>query len=64
MKKKTRSGFWERLSMPTALECPKCNSKLRQYIWFGMAAPQMYLCLKCGYRGPIGLQPEKIKKKK
>ena len=63
MKKKRVSGYTERLSMPTALECPKCNSKLRQFIWFGMAAPQMYFCPKCGYRGPIGLQPEKEEKK-
>lgn len=49
--------------MPTALECPKCNSKLRQFIWFGMAAPQLYFCPKCGYKGPIGLQPEKEERK-
>jgi len=63
VKKKIGIGFWERLSMPTSLECPKCNSKLRQYIWGGVATPQMYFCPKCGYRGPIGLHPEKEKKK-
>ena len=63
MKEKRVRGHYEKLSMPITLECPKCNSKLRQYIWWGLAAPQMYICPKCGYRGPIGLQPEKDKKK-
>jgi predicted RNA-binding Zn-ribbon protein involved in translation (DUF1610 family) len=51
-------------SIYTNLECPRCNSKLRQLI-VGLALPQIYYCTNCGYRGPIGLQPEKeVKKKK
>jgi len=49
-------------SLQTRLECPKCNSKLRQLI-IGYAIPQLYYCPNCGYRGPIALQPEKEKKR-
>ena len=50
-------------SIYTNLECPRCNSKLRQLI-VGLALPQIYFCPNCGYRGPIGLNPEKKKKRK
>jgi len=50
-------------SIPTILECPRCNSKLRQ-LFMGLSLPQMYFCPNCGYRGPIGLQPEEKKKRK
>ena len=49
-------------SLQTRLECPKCNSKLRQLI-IGYAIPQLYYCPNCGYRGPIAFQPEEEKKR-
>ena len=49
-------------SIQTRLECPKCNSKLRQLI-IGYAIPQLYYCPNCGYRGPIAFQPEEEKKR-
>ena len=41
----------------TIRECPKCGSKLNQRADMS----QLYACPKCGYRGPIGLNPEKKK---
>jgi len=46
-------------SMPSRLECPKCGSGLRQLL-AGIGG-QMYVCMKCGYRGPVGLEPGLIK---
>jgi len=42
-------------TIPTQLECPKCGSKLK--LLAGGGAPQIYFCGKCGYRGPVGLEP-------
>jgi transposase-like protein len=42
----------------TAKKCPKCDSYLN--IHAGMV--QLYFCPKCGYSGPIGLNPKSKKK--
>jgi predicted RNA-binding Zn-ribbon protein involved in translation (DUF1610 family) len=47
-------------TIPSQLECPKCSSKLK-LLGVVAAIPQMYLCEKCGYRGPVGLEPGKIR---
>ncbi|MFH0832550.1 MAG: hypothetical protein V1900_02420 [Candidatus Aenigmatarchaeota archaeon] len=54
-KKKTISAPNIPFCVPTRYECPKCGSKLYQSFLFD----QCYQCNKCGYRGPIGLEPEK-----
>jgi predicted RNA-binding Zn-ribbon protein involved in translation (DUF1610 family) len=46
-------------SMPSRLECPRCGSGLRQLL-AGISG-QMYICMKCGYSGPIGLEPGKVR---
>jgi len=46
--------------LPSQMECPRCGAKLK--LWgVGAAVPQMYLCQKCGYRGPVGLEPGRIR---
>ncbi len=47
-------------TVPTQLECPRCESKLK-HMGAGVAFAQIYVCEKCGYRGPLGLEPGKIK---
>jgi predicted RNA-binding Zn-ribbon protein involved in translation (DUF1610 family) len=58
-RKKRRSDLTPLTSMPSRLECPKCGSGLRQLL-AGIGG-QMYVCMKCGYRGSVGLEPGKIK---
>jgi len=41
------------------MECLKCGAKLK--LRGSGAADQIYICLKCGYRGPVGLEPGIIK---
>ena len=40
----------------TKKECPRCGAKLYSYI-ADSAMGQNYLCGKCGYLGPVGLNP-------
>lgn len=56
-------------TIPTQLQCMRCGGKLNLLIVGSGkegAAPQIYFCEKCGYRGPVGLEPGlvKISKKK
>ena len=59
----TLRGFTP-MSMSTTLECPKCNSKLRQNLDQEGPLTPFYVCRKCGYGGPIALQPRKSAKNK
>jgi ribosomal protein S27AE len=45
----------------TEKECSKCGSKLYSYLADG-GIGELYLCGKCGYSGPIGLNPKSKKK--
>jgi hypothetical protein len=47
------------ISQPVNLDCPKCGNKLRSTPG---QIPPLYACLKCGYHGPIGLEPKGIKR--
>lgn len=51
------------VTMKSQLGCPKCGNKLHQLLYpsgkTGGALPQLYVCRKCGYKGPIGLNPKK-----
>ena len=52
------------MSALTNKHCPRCNKFLYQTFFAEGGFPQMYVCKKCGYAGPIGLELKKIKKKK
>ena len=52
------------MSALTNKHCPKCNTYLYQPLFAIGGLPQMYVCKKCGYTGPIGLELVKLKKKK
>ncbi len=59
------------MSALTNKHCPMCNKLLYQTFFAEGGFPQMYVCKKCGYAGPIGLvlkkkvmTKAKIKKKK
>ena len=57
--KKRKRDLTPLTSMPSRLECPRCGSGLRQLL-AGIGG-QMYVCMKCGYRGSVGLEPGLIK---
>jgi ribosomal protein S27AE len=44
----------------TTKECPKCGAKLYHELLGGLTR---YICGKCGYFGPVALEPLKSKKK-
>jgi DNA-directed RNA polymerase subunit RPC12/RpoP len=58
--KSRRRNYLPLGTIPSQLECPRCSSKLR-LLGVVAAIPQMYICEKCGYRGPVGLEPGVIK---
>lgn len=59
-KKKDRRMFLG--SYLTAKGCPKCGTKLYHDVASGLT---LYSCKKCGYIGPVGINPlEKGSKKK
>jgi uncharacterized Zn finger protein (UPF0148 family) len=45
----------------TEKECPKCGARLYHEITGGLTR---YICGKCGYFGPVGLNPEDKNSKK
>ncbi len=57
--RKRKKDYIPLTSMPTQLECPKCDGKLR--IAVAGAVGQIYTCQKCGYRGSVGLEPGIVK---
>ena len=59
-RKPGRRNYLPMGTVPSQLECPKCGSKLK-HLGAGVGFAQMYVCEKCGYRGPVGLEPGKIK---
>ena len=48
----------------TNRHCPRCNSALWQTFFAEGGFPQMYVCKKCDYTGPIGLVLGKKKAKR
>ena len=50
------------MSVRTNRHCPKCNSVLWQTFFAEGGFPQMYVCKKCNYAGPVGLVLKRIKK--
>ena len=48
----------------TNKHCPKCDAALWQTFFAEGGFPQMYVCKKCNYAGPIGLVRERIKAKR
>jgi predicted RNA-binding Zn-ribbon protein involved in translation (DUF1610 family) len=58
--KPRKKAFLPLCSVPSQMECPRCGRKLR-LLGVGVAVPQNYICLKCGYRGPLGLEPGRIR---
>jgi len=52
-------------SQPTPKFCPRCGSSEIQLssrfdLWL---FPEQYVCLKCGYKGPVVLELEKEEEK-
>ena len=43
------------MSARTNRHCPKCNALLWQTFFAEGGFPQMYVCKKCNYAGPVGL---------
>lgn len=56
---KKRKSYLPMGLLPSRMECPGCGSKLK--LQAAIAAAQIYVCTKCGYRGSVGLEPGKIK---
>ena len=50
------------MAVRTNRHCPKCNSVLYQTFFAEGGFPQMYVCKKCNYAGPVGLVLKKVKK--
>ncbi len=51
------------MSALTNKHCPRCNSVLYQTFFAEGGFPQMYVCKKCDYAGPVGLELKKMKTK-
>jgi DNA-directed RNA polymerase subunit RPC12/RpoP len=60
MLKNKRNEFMPLGTIPSQMECIRCGAKLN-LLGVGAAAHQMYICTKCGYNGPIGLEPGIVK---
>ncbi len=52
------------MSALTNKHCPRCNKLLYQTFFAEGGFPQMYVCRKCNYAGPIGLVLKKTKQKR
>ena len=50
-----RAQAYTPMSVRTNRHCPKCNSTLWQTFFAEGGFPQMYVCKKCNYAGPVGL---------
>lgn len=51
------------MSALTNKHCPRCDKLLYQTFFAEGGFPQMYVCKKCSYAGPIGLVKERTKRK-
>ena len=52
------------MSALTNKHCPRCNSALYQTFFAEGGFPQMYVCKKCNYAGPVGLELKRRKQRK